>query len=494
MKRAILTATLALGLLMSCGRQEIAPAMVPQTRYRGPQVERDLPEIREDGVLRAIAIYNSTSYFLYRGQPMGFEYELLKKLAESLDLRLEIVVANNVNELFDLLNSGKGDLIAYGLTVTEPRQEIVSFTKFHYVTHQTLVQRMPDNWRQMPGYKIDKYLANDVIELIGDTVYVPRQSSYYQRMINLEEELGGNIFLDTNVGEANTEDLIRWVKEGKIEYTIADYNIASIHKTYWPQLDIGTPVSFSQRIAWAVRKNSPKLLESVNNWIEQIKKKDIYYVLYNKYFKNKKRFRRQIASEFYSRRTGKISRYDSLIKQHADSLGWDWRLLASQVYQESRFDPSSESWAGAQGLLQIMPSTAGDLGLRRPFNPIQNLKAGTQYLEEIWNKWEEIPDSVQRIKFTLASYNCGYGHLLDAQRLAKKYDKNPLVYDNHVETLLRKMGSRKYYRDPVVRYGFVRGEEPYHYVRDIFLRYQHYKSLLSQGNLQDSAAGKTTGS
>ncbi|MDR9374239.1 MAG: transporter substrate-binding domain-containing protein [Schleiferiaceae bacterium] len=488
------TALLGLWLLTSCGRQEIAPAAAPQTQYRGPQVERDLADIREDGVLRAIAIYNSTSYFLYRGEPMGFEYELLERLAESLDLELEVVVAKNINELFDLLNSGKGDLIAYGLTVTEPRRQIVSFTQFHYVTHQTLVQRRPEGWRQMPGYKIDKYLANDVIDLIGDTVHVPRRSSYYQRMINLEEELGGSLYLDTNVGEANTEDLIRWVKEGKIKYTVADHNIAAIHKTYYPQLDINTPVSFAQRIAWAVRKNSPQLLEAVNEWIKGIKKQDVYYVLYHKYFKNKKRFRRRIASEFYSRRTGKISRYDSLIKKFADSIGWDWRLLASQVYQESRFDPRTQSWAGAQGLLQIMPSTAGDLGIKRPFNPEQNLRAGTQYLEEIWAKWDEIPDSAQRIKFTMASYNCGYGHLLDAQRLAEKYGKDPQVYDDNVEVLLRKMSSRKYYRDPIVRYGFVRGEEPYQYVRDIFLRYHHYLSLISQGSLQDGTGQRDTSS
>jgi membrane-bound lytic murein transglycosylase F len=220
----------------------------------------------------------------------------------------------------------------------------------------------------------------------------------------------------------------------------------------------------------------------------------VYYVLYHKYFKNKKRFRRRIASEFYSRRTGKISRYDSLIKKFADSIGWDWRLLASQVYQESRFDPRTQSWAGAQGLLQIMPSTAGDLGIKRPFNPEQNLRAGTQYLEEIWAKWDEIPDSAQRIKFTMASYNCGYGHLLDAQRLAEKYGKDPQVYDDNVEVLLRKMSSRKYYRDPIVRYGFVRGEEPYQYVRDIFLRYQHYLSLISQGSLQDGTGQRDTSS
>ena len=225
----LISALLVLMIASSCGREKmVAGGNVPQTKARAPQLERDLEEMKEDGVLRAIAIYNSTDYFLYRGEPMGFEYELLERLAEELDLELDIVVAHNINELFDLLNSGKGDLIAYGLTITEPRREIVEFTNFHYVTHQTLVQRRPEGWRRMPGYKIDRELVSDVIELIGDTVHVPYKSSYYQRLVNLEQEIGGGIYLDTNVGESNTEDLILQVKEGKIDYTVADPNLAAI--------------------------------------------------------------------------------------------------------------------------------------------------------------------------------------------------------------------------------------------------------------------------
>jgi membrane-bound lytic murein transglycosylase F len=479
---------LLLALAGGCDKYAYPPTNTTRTlglKYRGPQVKRDMPEIRASDTLKAIAIYNSTEYFLYRGQAMGFEYELLKELAETLDLQLEMVVAKNVNELFDMLNSGQGDIIASGLTITEPRRKIISFTDYHYVTHQALVQRKPKNWRSLPGYKLDKLLVSDLIDLIGDTVHVLKQSSYYERLLNLQQEIGGQIYIDTNLGSSNTDDIIKQVVDGKIKYTVADYNLAAINKTYYPILDIETPVSFSQRIAWAVRKNSPQLTDTINQWVAQMRKKDLYYLLYNKYFKNKKSYKRRIRSEFYSRNSGKISPYDSLLKLNAQKINWDWRLLASLVYQESQFNPNAQSWAGARGLMQMMPATAAELGVRNAKVPEENIAGGSKYLNQIWNKFENIPDSLQRIKFTMASYNCGYGHLLDAQRLTKKYGDNPLLYDDNVENYLRKMSSAKYYADPIVRYGYVRGEEPYRYVRDIFLRFFHYTQLLP-GKEEDS--------
>lgn len=461
-------------------------------QFYGPQVERDLDKIRESGKLKAIAIYNSTSYFLYRGQPMGFEYEMLSHLAADLDLQLEIVVARNVNEVFDLLNKGEGDIIAWGLTITEPRKKIVSFTDYYYLTHQTLVQRRPENWRRLPKYKIDRQLVGDVVELIGDTVAVPRYSSYYQRMLNVQQEIGGTIILDTNVGGANTDDLIDQVVKGEIKYTVADYNLAAINQCYNPILDIETPVSFSQRIAWAVRKNSPELLKAVNGWINKFRKKDLYYILYNKYFENKKSYQRRVKSEFYSRKSGKISPYDSLLKAQSADLGWNWRLLASVVYQESRFDPRAKSWVGAQGLMQMMPATAREMGVQNPLDPAQSLAGGIRYLDNLYGKFEKVEDSIQRIKFALAAYNCGLGHVRDAQRLARKFGENPHHWDGATELYLRQLNSAEYYQDPVVRYGYVRGEEPYNYVRDIFLRYQHYRRLLPPDDFnapEDTMAG-----
>jgi membrane-bound lytic murein transglycosylase F len=229
-----------------------------------------------------------------------------------------------------------------------------------------------------------------------------------------------------------------------------------------------------------VRKNSPELLKAINSWIQKEKKSDAYYVIYNKYFKNRKSFRGRIQSDFYSKNSNKISKYDTIIKENAEKLGWDWRFLCSQVYQESRFDPKAVSWAGAGGLIQLMPATAKEVGVTNSYNPQQNIAGGVRYLDKMRGRFESVEDSIQKVKFTLASFNCGAGHVFDAQRLAEKNGKDPNVWDDNVEEFILKLKSKKYYLDDVVRYGFVRGAEPYNYVRDIFLRYDHYKQFIEQ--------------
>lgn len=467
-------------IFQSCNQADLSSASnrKPRATLDGPILEKDLDQIQADGKLKAIMIYSSTTYFLYRGEAMGYEYELLKRLADDLGLELEIVLAHNIDEVFDLLNKGEGDIIAYGLTITEARKKLIHFTDYLYTTHQALVQRKPRNWRRMRRDRINQALVRDVIDLIDDTVHVHRRSSYYERLLNLQKEIGGTIHVDTITGDFNIEDVIKLVVDGKIDYTIADYNLASINATYYPILDVETPVSFSQRIAWGLRNNSPQLEQAVNQWIAGMRKNGTYNYIYKKYYTHKKTQKRRIESEFYSKNSGQISEYDALIKRAADSLSWDWRLLASQVYQESRFNPRSESWAGALGLMQIMPGTAADLGVSQPYDPEQNLLAATKYLKYLYNKFPGITDSIQRIKFTMAAYNCGYGHLLDAQRLAAKNGLDSLQFDDATAIWLRDLGQYKVYSDPIVRYGPVRGEEPFAYVRDIFLRYEHYRRLI----------------
>ncbi|MCB2219738.1 MAG: transporter substrate-binding domain-containing protein [Bacteroidetes bacterium] len=443
-----------------------------------PEIDIDLPQIKERGKLIAITSYSSTSYFLYRGKPMGYEYELLNQLAEYLDLDLEIKVADNMNQIIDMLLKGEGDLISYGLTITRERQKKIKFTDYHTKTHQVLVQRKPSNWRQMKRHQIEEALIRDPLDLIGKTVHVRKNSSYYDRLQNLMDEIGGDINIDIVSGELETEELIKMVAEGDIDYTIADYNIAAINATYYDILDIKTSVSFNQRIAWAVRNASPELLKSVNQWIAKMRKTSDYYVIYNKYFKNRKDFRKRVGSDYFSKAGGKISKYDEIIKNKAQILDWDYRLLASIIYQESRFDPNAKSWAGAVGLMQIMPITAKQVGAKKYRKPIDNIDAGVKYLQELKQLFNDIPDSTERIKFILAAYNVGPNHVEDAQRLARKYNDEDVVWTNHVENWILKKAQSKYYNDDVVKYGYCRGSEPYQYVQDILERYNQYKMFI----------------
>jgi membrane-bound lytic murein transglycosylase F len=473
-------------LLVAChGKQQEA---AKSTAIKG--ISRDLPAIRKEGVINVITLYNSISYFLYRGEPMGFDFDMARRLAKSLNLRMHIVVANSFGGVFGLLNSGVGDIVALGLAITNPRKKKVAFTDYLYLTHQVLVQRKPRNWRQLPEDKIKSQLVNDPIELIGDTVYIGKGTSYYARLKNLEKEIGGKIYIKLIGGNKSTDDIIHMVVDGKINYTVADYNLAAANKTFYPILDISTSISFSQRIAWAVRKNSPKLLKAVNKWIQASKKKDFYYVLYDKYFKDTKGYRRRVSSDLFSKNQGKISPYDKIIRTYSKKLGWDWRLVASLIYQESRFNPDDKAWTGAEGLMQIMPVTAKQLGVENITNPTTNIRAGTTYLKMLYNQFDMVKDSIQRIKFAMAAYNCGLGHIRDAQRLAKTLGLNPDLWDGNVAKAILKLDERKYFTMPEVHHGIVRGTRPYDYVRDIFRRYDYYRELIPLKPVKNQVASK----
>lgn len=446
----------------------------------GP-VEMDLEAIRQRGRLIAIVDNSSTSYFIYKGQPMGYEYELLSLLAEELDVDLEILITSDIEEAFVKLNAGEGDIIAHNLAVTKKRLEHIDFTLHHNEIRQVLVQRKPRNWRNMKLHQIEKKLIRNPLELAGKKVMVRKASSYASRLKNLSEEIGEDIDIVEDKGEVETEEMIRKVSNGEIALTVADENVALLNAVYYPDLDVKTAISFPQKIAWGVRKNSPDLLEAVNSWISKMRKTSDYYVIYNKYFKNRSGMRLLANSTYSSINGNQLSPYDHHIREAAAKIGWDWRLLAALVYQESKFNPEAESWVGATGLMQLMPETAEIFGADDPLNPAQNIHAGANYLKWLDEFWtNEIPDINERRKFVLASYNVGQGHVIDARRLAVKFGKDPHRWEEHVEKYLALKASPTFYNDAVVKYGYCRGAEPVQYVKEIMRRTERYKQLIQE--------------
>ncbi|WP_430813495.1 transglycosylase SLT domain-containing protein [Carboxylicivirga sp. RSCT41] len=471
-------------IVMACNSKPETNSEVKETREEqditGQQFnfKRDWKAIKEDGVLKVLTTYSGTSYFLYKGRPMGFEYELLEQFAKLKGLKIDLKTVGSIDSLFYYLNRGDVDLVAHGLTETRKRKEFVKFTKPLYTSRQVLVQKMPDNWHDLHWRNIEDALLHDAIELMGDTVSVRVNSSYHQRLKNLADEIGGEIFVDTLPGDLTTEEIIEMVADGRVKQTVADLNIASLMASYYPILNIDVAVSTTQNMGWVVRKNSPHLLKEINDWLKDYKKESEYYVIYNKYYKNKKDYRSRVKSDFYSLKQNKISKYDELIKRESANINWDWRLLASQVYQESQFNPSAVSWAGAVGLMQMMPATAKEFGVQWRSNPEQSLSGGVRYLDHLLGRFESVEDSVQQIKFTLAAYNCGYGHVADARRLAKKYNLDPNRWDDNVEKMILALRYPKNFNDPMVKHGYLRGTEPYTYVREIFERFDHYKTFI----------------
>ena len=441
--------------------------------------KNELTRIMRSGRLRAVVDYNSTNYFVYRGKPMGFKYELLRLLADDMGLELEISVSNNLRETFEGLNSNQYDLVAKNLTVTKKRDETMEFTIPLEQTRQVLVQRKPKNWQNMPALAVEDSLIRNQLDLAGKKVHVQKNTAYYRRLINLSDEIGEEIIIVEDSGNG-VEQLISMVANGKIDYTVCDENVAKVNQSYFPNLDVATPVSFPQNIAWAVRNDSGEWLKYLNNWIRNIKKTATYNILYRKYFENS-RSGPMMASDYHSAGGGKISPYDNLIKAAAKEANLDWRFVAAVIYRESRFNAHAESWAGAYGLMQVMPGSADLFRINDYEEPEENIKVGVRLLKWLDEKFAaEIPDSTERIKFTLASYNVGLGHVKDAQRLAKKYDKDPTVWKNNVDYFLLNKSASKFFTDPVVRWGYCRGEEPYQYVNKVLTTYRHYRNIIEE--------------
>lgn len=430
----------------------------------------DLPQMKDSGVLVALTLNSSISYFDYRGEPMGFQYELAKQFSQSLGMKLELKTAHNTEDLVNMLLRGEGDLIAYPLPITKAFKDSLSFCGEDIITHQVLVQRN--------GNKKQKALTN-VTELIGKDVYA-KPGKHLERLINLDKELGGGIRIHEVTNDSITnEDLIMQVSNGTIDYTISDNDLARLNKTYYSNLNINLAVSFDQKASWAVRKTSPLLSEAADQWHKENMTSPAYKASTKRYFENSKRLPH---GPILSIKDGKISHFDHLFKKYAKEIGWDWRIIASLAYNESNFDTTAVSWAGAKGLMQLMPQTARALGIPegKEKNPEESVKAATKYLAQISRSFTKVTDPDEKIKFILGSYNAGIGHVFDAMALAEKYGKNKYVWDDNVATYILLKSNEDYFNDPVCKNGYFRGRETFNFVKDILGRTEMYKQKIKE--------------
>ncbi|GAB4299610.1 MAG: transporter substrate-binding domain-containing protein [Marinilabiliales bacterium] len=458
--------------ILSCNTTE-------STKTPEKEFHRDLNDIIASKSITFITNNNSTDYFIYKGKPMGFQYELIQLLGKELNVNTIIKVNNDLNQSFDSLLSGKCDIIAIGLTSTNERKKIVDFTVPITQTKQVLIQRLPDGYEKMSKNDINNHLIRNLLKLGGKTVYIQKGSAFYDRLMNLSEEIGQTINI-VELDSCEVEEIIRKVSEGKYDYTVCDQNVAIVNSLYYPNLDIKTEISFSQNLAWALRKDADSLEIFINNWLQKLKKTSKYKVLYNKYYLNPRA--KDIFDQGYLPSSGsKLSEFDEIIKTYSKGIGWDWRLVASLIYQESRFNPNSVSWSGATGLMQLMPYTAERFGVTNLFNPEQNIIAGTKYLKYLEdNICSDIKDKNEKIKFILAAYNIGPGHVIDARALAEKYGVDNTIWTDHVDYFLLHKTNPKYYMDPVVKYGYCYGVEPYNFVIEIMDRYEHYINVIPE--------------
>ena len=451
-----------------------------------PTVHFDIDDIKQRGTLRVILEYNSIGYFIYKGQRLGFDYELMQQLAQALGVKLELIVPKEGESPFNLLNEGKGDIIGNGFLSNQKIKHQIAITNPYRDIEQVVVQRNKNPIINNPSNKAaTDTLIRSIRDLENKIIYVSENSIYYQHLKELSDSNGINLDVRILPDGRTTDDIIEAVANGEIDYTIANKDIALVNQSYFENLDVNTIIGKKEGLHWAVRKNSPELLQFINRWITQFEKEKTYSNLYFKYFNENKHIQFGYNEEAELQQ-GMISHYDAIIQQYAKKMHWDWRLIAAIIYQESKFNPNARSWCGAQGLMQLMPGTARQVGVStsQVYNPSNNIKGGTDYLKQLEDIWKDIPDFTQRIKFILASYNAGPGHVQDAARLKKKNGYPKDRWDGSVEYFMLYKSNPRFYRDPVVKYGYCRGQEPFNYVRNIINKYFDYQSKINNNTAQ----------
>jgi membrane-bound lytic murein transglycosylase F len=432
----------------------------------------DLDKIKERGKLILLTENSASTYFLYRNQARGFDYELVKAFAKHLGVKLEVQLLDDVDRMFEMLNRGEGDIIASNLTVTPEREKIVRFSSPVYTTRQILVQHLADSTAKTPFVK-------DSSQLHLIPIWVHHYSSFFTRLKAMEKTQGISFQIHEAPGEMNTDDLLRLVAQGEIPATITDENLAIIQQKDYPELDMSVPITRPQNIAWAVRSNSNQLIEILNAWLEKSTTRRKLTATYQNYFGSEQLLDYKGPYAMPELSANQISAYDSLFKKYAPEIAWDWRLLAALVYQESRFNPLAKSWSGAFGLMQLMPETAAKFGCDSSQTEEPNIRAGVKYIRYLDRFWKDrINNETERIKFVLASYNIGPGHVLDAIQIARHTGKSDTLWDGHVAECLLLKTQEKFYTLPGVKHGYCHAREPFHFVAKITSVFDHYKSAI----------------
>jgi len=437
-------------------------------------VERDLAEIQQSGVLRMLTYYSSNTYFLHQGIEVGFEYELLKAYARENDMALEVVVIGIDDNPFDLLNAGEVDIIAANYTITPERESVVKFTRPYNLVDQIIV--FSSSLENKPT-TLDELVEKDIPVTVG------RNSSYHSTLKQLQKE-GYNLNINVISDGLDTESLLLQVANGSLMATISDDNIFQATSQYMPGLTEGPKISENDHIAWAIRKNNPDLEANMNRFLHkhfrftadrvQPRRSEFLNVLRKRYFDTGPQIADYFNPDWHFQNTGLISPYDELVRSVADSLDLDWLMLTAMIAQESRFNPDSKSWAGAVGLMQIIPRFS-EIEYQNLYEPEINIVEGARIIREHLDHYSYL-DSLNQWAFALATYNVGVGHMADARRLVIDQNKDPNDWDNVSEALLKLM-QRRHYLD--ARYGFARGIETVQYVSEIKNRYSMYERIIS---------------
>jgi membrane-bound lytic murein transglycosylase MltF len=454
------------------------PASTPETEFNEPWTG-DFDGMAERHRIRALVAFSKTFYFVDRGHQRGLTYELLKAFEKEINAKLKkktlkvelVVIPTPREQLIPGLIDGRGDIAASNLTITPERQALVDFSDPFLTGVNEIVVTGPKG----PA------LAT-IEDLAGKQIYVRKSSSYYQSLQQLNErfEKAGKPEIDIVLTDEllEDEDLLEMVNASLIPAIVID----SYKGEFWAQifdnikLHPEITVRTGGQIAWAFRKDSPKLQEVINAFVKKNKKGSLLgNMLFKRYLKNTEYVKNALADK----EREKFNAMIALFQEYSGKYGFDWLIIGALAYQESGLDQSKRSHAGAIGVMQMLPTTAKDPNVNIPnieeLEP--NIHAGVKYLHFLNDRYfqDDSIDELDQWLFTFAAYNAGPAKVARLRKEAPKMGLDPNKWFRNVEIVAAKRI----------------GRETVRYVSNIYKYYIAYQLVSEQHNKRAAAVKKT---
>lgn len=400
--------------------------------------------------VNVLLIFHASDYFIYKGTPIGFQYDLLKELKKAIGKVIEIKVMSNFDSVYSEVFKEKYDIIALDFRRSGIVAPLVTFSYPHSFTYPVLITRKEIK----------------TVDSVLKKVYLP---NYYHHFISTEDLKKKNfelIFQKVN----NSEELFDLIQDKTIDYMICDYHLAVTLLPFYSSLKIIESAGPTYERSWVLNKKNNELNQEINNWIATFSKTKKYTHLIKKYFSPHSAV---ISGSFTKSTRNSISTYDHIIKKYASIYNVDWRFAASIIFQESKFQNGLVGLGGSFGLMQLMPETMEHFGINEFSSDEEHIAAGIKYISLIAKSFQNITNKIEQYHFIAASYNAGRGHVLDAQRLCEKYLENSTQWDFVSKYLILKSKS-EYANDPVVKSGFFPGKHAVKYANEVVERYEAY--------------------
>ncbi|MGF1711140.1 membrane-bound lytic murein transglycosylase MltF [Vibrio kagoshimensis] len=481
----------------------------------GCQIESEpksvLDQIRERGVLRVGTLNNQLSYYIGPDGPAGLDYELAQEFASQLGVKMEIKPAYRLSELFPALKKGEIDIIATGLTQNSNLTRSFRATPAYYYVSQQVVykkgQWRPRNLKQLIEFENNRQLEHtaefekaalnvelddsvssafpankpDIIQPLSPSLVVVKESHFEPTLKELQKEHSDFIYQAVNNADIN--DLLRKVSKNELLFTVADSVELSLAQRLYPDLALAFELTEDQPISWYLNKSEDEslyalLIEFFGNY----KQSGQLASLEEKYIGHIGTFDYVDTRAFIRALDSKLPKWSPLFQKYSQEF--DWRMIAALAYQESHWNPVAKSPTGVRGMMMLTLPTAKSVGVTNRLDPKQSVQGGVKYLGRIVRR---VPDSItehEKIWFALASYNVGFGHMMDARRLTKSQGANPDSWAD-VKERLPLLRQKKYYSQ--TRYGYARGDEAQNYVENIR---RYYQSII--GHVDKQALAEQT--